>query len=119
MIKLESSKMQKAIERAKQVRPRVRCTGERIYSVTGRKGDLYTVRFAVANGHNLAECDCRAGQSSQLCYHIAAAAAVNIAVHSNYARPSESPKAVTMCVLASALLIKREGKAVIIDGWMV
>ncbi|HEY7184174.1 MAG TPA: hypothetical protein VIC84_22255 [Blastocatellia bacterium] len=81
MIKLEANKMTKAIERAKAVRPRVRVINAdaRIYAVTGSKGDIYTVRFAVANGHKLAECDCPA---RGLCYHIAAAASVNIGIQS-------------------------------------
>jgi uncharacterized Zn finger protein len=93
MIKLESSKMQKAIATAMQVRPRVRRIGERNYSVTGRRSDAYTVRFVVVNGLKLAECDCPVGQAQTLCYHICAAAALNIAVHSIYSKPSESPKA--------------------------
>ena len=60
MIKLESNKMQKAIERAKAVRPRVTVINadDRTYSVTGSKGNRYTVRFVVVNGMKLAECDC-------------------------------------------------------------
>lgn len=78
MIKLETSKMIKAIERAKAVRPRVTVISAdaRVYSVTGSKGDAYTVRFAVANGLKLAECDCKAGKSDQMCFHVAAAARV-------------------------------------------
>jgi uncharacterized Zn finger protein len=81
MIRLEISKMTKAIERAKTVRPRVRVINadERTYAVTGSRGDVYTVRFAVANGHKLASCDCPA---KGICYHVAAAASVNIAVQS-------------------------------------
>lgn len=84
MIKLEASKMTKAIERAKEVKPRVRVINAdaRTYAVTGRKGDVYTVKFAVANGHKLAECDCKAGQSNMLCFHVAAAAQVNVMVQS-------------------------------------
>ena len=93
MIKLESHKMINAINRAKAVRPRVRRLAERSYSVSGSKGDTYTVVFVVANGHKLAECNCKAGEAGMLCYHVAAAAALNIAVHSVYARPSETPKA--------------------------
>jgi uncharacterized Zn finger protein len=115
MIKLESAKMKNAIARAKAVRPRVTRLAERSYRVTSSNGkDFYTVRFAVANGHKLAECDCKAGQAGQLCYHVAAAAAVNIALHSVYSKPSEKPKA-----QADGILIKRQGAAVIIDGWMV
>ena len=84
MIKLESNKMQKAIERAKAVRPRVRVINadDRTYSVTGSKGDTYTVKFAVARGLKLAECSCKAGQASMMCYHVASAAQVNVMVQS-------------------------------------
>lgn len=95
MIKLELNKMQKAIARAKTVRPRVTVinAADRTYKVTGSKGSLYTVKFVVVNGHKLGECDCPAGRLSQMCYHIPAAAAVNIALHTNYSKPSETPKA--------------------------
>ena len=58
MLKLEPTKMQKAIERAKTIRPHVRVisAAERTYSVTGSKGDIYTVKFVVVNGHKLGEC---------------------------------------------------------------
>lgn len=114
MIKLESHKMKNAIARAKAIRPRVSRLAERRYSVTGSKGNAYTVTFKVIDGHKLAECTCKAGQAGQLCYHVAAAAALNIALHSAYSRPSENPKA-----WAEGILIKRQGNAVIIDGWMV
>src|SRR5262245_4813077 len=84
MIKLESNKMQRAIERAKAVRPRVTVISadDRTYSVSGSKGNAYTVKFVVVNGLRLAECDCKAGQAGQLCYHVAGAAQVNVMVQS-------------------------------------
>lgn len=82
MIKLELSKMLNAIRRAKQVRPRVKWLGGRNYEVSGSQGNSYTVRFAVANGMKLAECNCAAGQASQMCFHVAASASVNIAIQS-------------------------------------
>jgi hypothetical protein len=103
MLKLETSKMQKAIATAKTVRPRVRWTGERNYAVTGRKGDTYTVRFLINKyGTKLGECNCPAGKAAMYCYHIAAAAAVNIAIHSNYSKPSETPKALPSVPMAPA-----------------
>lgn len=81
MLKLEADKMKKAIERAKAVHPKVKVVNasERTYAVSGSKGGSYTVRFVVVNGMKLAECDCAA---RGMCYHIASAAAVNIAVQS-------------------------------------
>jgi len=93
MIKLKSSKMTKAIERARSIRPRVRVlsVADRTYSVTGSKGDIYTVRFSVARGLKLAQCDCIAGQREQLCYHVAAASQVNIMVQSMRQNAASSP----------------------------
>lgn len=93
MIKLErNDAMTRAIARAKQVRPFVKWLGGRTYSATSRDGQrVYTVRFEVRNGHKLGECNCKAGVKGQLCYHIAAAAAVNIAIasmHRHNASPS-------------------------------
>ncbi len=115
MIRLDSAKMKNAIARAKTVRPRVTRTGDRSYTVTSSdRTRHYTVNFAVTNGHKLAECDCKAGQAGMICLHVAAAAAVNIAVHSNYSRPSSSPKD-----SADGIPIKRPGSAVTIEGWTV
>jgi hypothetical protein len=80
MIRLERNKMENAILKAKAVRPRVKFLADRTFSVSGSRGNAYTVRFAVANGQRLGECDCPAGQSGHVCYHIAAAAAVNIGI---------------------------------------
>ena len=81
MLKLEAKSMTKAIERAKAAHPRVRVISadERKYAVYGSRGDAYTVKFVVAGGHKLGECNCPA---RGLCYHLAAAAAVDIAVQS-------------------------------------
>lgn len=82
MIKLESKTMTKAIERAKAIHPKVRVISatDRVYAVTGSRGNAYTVRFVVANGLKLGSCDCPAGQRGQMCYHVAAGAAVNIGI---------------------------------------
>jgi len=84
MINLEPNKMQEAIERAKAVRPRVRVISadERTYSVTGSKGDAYTVKFVVVKGLKLAECDCKAGEAGMMCFHVAGAAQVNVMAQS-------------------------------------
>jgi len=83
MIKLELPKMTNAIARAKKIRPFVRWTGGRNFTVTSSdRSGSYSVRFAVVNGLKLASCTCKAGQANQLCYHVAAAAAVNIAIQS-------------------------------------
>lgn len=83
MIKLEAERMANAIARARQVHPRVKWLGGRRYSVSSSKGQrIYTVSFAVVNGAKLGECECKAGQAGMMCFHLAAAAAVNIAIQS-------------------------------------
>lgn len=85
MIELENNDaMQRAINRAKQCHPKVTVldVATRAYRVTNSKRDgFYTVRFAVSAGKKLAACDCKAGQSGMICFHAAAAAAVNIGLH--------------------------------------
>lgn len=83
MIKLTADKMTNAIARAKQVRPRVLWQGGRTYHVTSSdRRRVYKVTFAVSNGQKLGECTCKAGEAGQVCFHIAAATSVNIAVQS-------------------------------------
>jgi hypothetical protein len=132
MIKLEINKMAKAIERAKTVRPRVKVINAdaRIFAVTGSKGDVYTVRFAVANGHKLAECDCKAGQTGMMCFHVAAAASVNIAVQSMRRQATAAPavpvlpakdadKVSTVQKTHADRYGRRSGNAMIVDGWAI
>ena len=77
MLKLESNKMARAIERAKaeHLKVRVISVDNRTYAVTNSKGVEYTVRFQVINGLKLAECSCPA---TTVCKHIAGAAQVNV-----------------------------------------
>src|SRR5262245_58184949 len=84
MLKLTADTMNKAIERAKTIRPMVRVISadERTYSVTGSRGDAYTVKFVVVKGLKLAECNCKAGQAGMMCFHVAGAAQVNVMVQS-------------------------------------
>jgi len=128
MIKLEPAKMTKAIERAKTIRPRVRVisASERIYSVTGSKGDAYTVRFAVVNGHKLGECDCQAGRRGQVCYHLVSAAQVNVMTQSMRRQGASAPDAPLPApapILSrkrASWIGKRNGNAMILDGgWAV
>jgi hypothetical protein len=79
MLKLTKESMKGAIERAKAVRPHVRRTAERVYAVRGTKGNEYRVEFKVIGGLKLAQCNCPSAK--HICYHIAAAAAVNIGIH--------------------------------------
>lgn len=91
MHKLTNETMANAIQRAKAERLKVRALSVdgRVFAVENRKtGKTYTVRFVVANGHKLGECDCAA---RTVCKHIASAASVNIAIQTmRQPTPAES-----------------------------
>ena len=76
MIKLTTAEiMQKAIDKARNVKPLVRvvCFGN--YTVTNKQtGATYTVTCEKRNGGRFADCSCKAGARGLSCYHIAAAA---------------------------------------------
>ncbi len=79
MIKLTTENTAKAIERCKQLRPKVSFLAERTFSVKSANNEnSYTVRFDVQNGEKLGVCECKAGKKGLICYHIIGAATVNI-----------------------------------------
>ena len=85
MIKLDTNTLKNAIARAKQLKPFVAFLGERHFCVASSHGpQTYQVRFFVnpVTREKFGTCDCKAGQSAMPCYHLAAAAAVNIGVMS-------------------------------------
>jgi hypothetical protein len=128
MIKLEANKMAKAVERAKAIHPRVKMIGERRFLVWRRERHVesaYTVRFVVANGNKLAECNCKAGQAEMLCYHVAAAAQVNVMMQS-MRRQGASASSTTLHAPAPRITRQIESShngvkvmAVYCDGWAV
>jgi hypothetical protein len=82
MIELNESKMTKAIEKARTVKPLVRISAWRKYEVTNKQtGATYAVEFDVVNGRRMASCTCAAGQGGRfVCYHIAASAGVHLMI---------------------------------------
>ena len=83
MIALTKEKLTNAITKAKALRPRVQYLWFRCYLVTSpNSGNQYTVKFQITNGQKFAQCSCKAGQNDMACFHVAAAAAVNIGVAS-------------------------------------
>lgn len=84
MLKLERKKLTNAINRARQIHPRVKPLGNRRYSVTGSDGKrLYFVQIIEVKGSLLAECRdaagelCLACRKGWVCFHVASAAAVD------------------------------------------
>jgi hypothetical protein len=80
MIKLTTENTQRAIERCKQLKPKVSFVDERVFTVQSANNDnSYTVRFELQNGEKFGECNCKAGENGKyVCYHLAAAATANI-----------------------------------------
>ncbi len=82
MVKLISAqKMSRAIDKARAAKPFVRVVAFRQYTVTNREtGAIYNVTFEVKQGERFAACTCKAGKSSQNCYHVAAAAGAHMMI---------------------------------------
>ncbi len=79
MIKLTTENTQRAIERCKQLKPKVRFIKDRLYVIySANKSNVYPVRFDVKDGAKFGECECKASERGLICYHIVAAATVNI-----------------------------------------
>ncbi len=79
MIKLTTENTAKAIERCRQLKPRVRFIADRTFSVqSANNSNSYTVRFEVRNGEKFGVCECKASEKARICYHIIGAATVNI-----------------------------------------
>ena len=80
MIKLTTENRKNAVVRARALRPKVIFIQDRVFEVKSSNNDSsYTVRFDVQNGEKFGSCECKAGQSGRYaCYHLAAAAQVNI-----------------------------------------
>lgn len=71
--------LEKAIQRAKQIRPRVEfdCFGR--YRVSGSKGGYYTVICRKdERGIKAIECTCKAGNKNLVCFHAVAALSLHI-----------------------------------------
>lgn len=84
MIRLTKENTERAIERCKQLRPKVRFVQERVFEVSSsRNSNVYRVRFDVQNGERLAQCNCKASEKNLVCYHIVASATANIVRQAN------------------------------------
>ncbi len=69
--------IQKAIERARSIKPRVRAVRFGRYEVSGSAGGYYTVLCYRNRGQKVIDCTCKAGQNGTPCFHSAAAVALH------------------------------------------
>ena len=71
--------LEKAITKARTVKPLVRIVKFGAYTVTNKAtGATYTVECTKREGKRFAHCTCKAGTRGQGCYHIAAAVSAHI-----------------------------------------
>lgn len=71
--------LERAIERARKIRPRVEFDHFGRYRVSGSKGGYYTVICKkLDNGYKTIECTCKAGNEGLVCFHAAAALSLHI-----------------------------------------
>lgn len=79
MIKLTAENTIRAIERCRQLRPKVRFIADRTFAVnSSNNNNSYTVRFDVVDGEKFGQCECKASERGLICYHIIGAATANI-----------------------------------------
>lgn len=79
MIRLTTENTVKAIERCRQLKPKVSFIADRIFSVQSANNfNSYVVRFDVQNGEKFGQCECKASEKGLVCYHIIGAATANI-----------------------------------------
>jgi len=80
MIQLISiTKLEKAIAKARTVKPMVRVNNFGSYTVTNKAtGATYAVSCEKRNGQRFASCSCRAGERGLACYHVAAALSAHL-----------------------------------------
>lgn len=79
MIKLTADNTARAIERCKQLKPKVIFISDRTFEVQSvNNSNSYTVKFEVKNGEKFGQCECKASEKALVCYHIIGAATANI-----------------------------------------
>jgi signal transduction histidine kinase len=79
MIKLTAENTQRAIEKCKKLKPKVKFIKDRLFVVySSNNSNVYHVRFDVQNGEKLGVCDCKASEKGLVCYHLVAGATANI-----------------------------------------
>ena len=71
--------LEKAIAKAKKVRPRVEFDHFGRYRVSGSKGGYYTVICKKSdNGYKTVECTCKGAEKGLVCYHAVSALSLHI-----------------------------------------
>ena len=73
------AQLEKAIIKAKQIRPQVKFNYFGQYRVSGSNGSYYTVTCKKSNnGYKTVECTCKGAEKGLVCYHAAAALSLHV-----------------------------------------
>jgi hypothetical protein len=71
--------LNRAIEKAKKLRPKVKFDHFGRYRVSGSKGGFYTVICKKSdNGYKTIECTCKGAEKGLVCYHAVSALSLHI-----------------------------------------
>ncbi len=79
MFIIEQTEISKAVERAKELHPKVRMVTFGLYEVTGSQGNAYAVRCWRESGQKAVDCTCPT-RDGVACKHGMAAVSLHIAV---------------------------------------
>lgn len=70
--------LEKAITKAKKLRPFVKYDFFGSYQVSGSNGNIYKVICLKSNGAKKVICTCKGGEKGLVCYHAAAALSLHV-----------------------------------------
>jgi hypothetical protein len=77
----DEKQIERALKKARKMKPLVKMVCFGSYQVRGANGNLYEVRCErTANGEKLVDCTCKGGERGLVCYHSVAAVGLHIAV---------------------------------------
>jgi hypothetical protein len=75
----DKQQLERAIEKAKKLRPTVKFDHFGRYRVSGSKGGFYTVLCRKSdNGYKTVACTCKGAEKGLVCFHAAAALSLHI-----------------------------------------
>jgi hypothetical protein len=74
----ERQQLERAIEKAKKIRPKVHFINFGHYQVSGSKGYYTVICKKSDNGYKLVECTCKGAERGLVCYHSVAALSLHI-----------------------------------------
>lgn len=82
------SQLTKAIAKARTVKPRLRVQRLGTYTVTGSKGDAYTVNcYRDEQQRKVVACNCKGAERGLVCYHAASAIGLHVVLAADVNHP--------------------------------